>query len=65
VASAEQREELRQSLELHKRELRLAMQDLGTAARSWGSPAGSIRQRPARWLLGAFLVGLWLGRDGR
>jgi hypothetical protein len=65
VASTEKREVLRQSLEQHKQELRLAMQDLGTAARSWGDPALAIRHHPAQWLVGAFLVGVWLGRDGR
>jgi hypothetical protein len=65
VASSEQAEELRQSLEQHKHELRVAMQDLGTAARSWSNPTGSIREHPGRWLVGAFRVGLWLGRDGR
>jgi hypothetical protein len=62
MASSESREALRQSLEQHKEELRLAVQDLSTAARSWSDPAEAIRHRPAAWLTGAFIVGLWLGR---
>ena len=64
MASPQEREVLRQSLEQHKQELRLAVVDLGVAARSWTDPAESIRQHPVPWLVGAFLVGLWLGRDG-
>jgi hypothetical protein len=65
MARPEEREVLRQSLEQHKEELRLAVQDLRIAARSWGSPSESIRLRPGTWLVGAFAVGLWLGRGGR
>jgi hypothetical protein len=53
---------MRQTLEQHKEELRLAVQDLSVAARSWSDPAEAIRHRPAAWLTGAFIVGLWLGR---
>jgi hypothetical protein len=65
MARPEEREVLRQSLEQHKQELRLAVQDLGIAARSWSNPSESIRLHPGMWLLGAFAVGLWLGRGGR
>ena len=58
MASAEDRETLRQSLEQHKQELRVAVQDLGTAARSWSDPTTSIRERPIPWLVGAFVLGL-------
>ncbi len=62
MARPENREALRQSLEQHKHELRLAVQDLSVAARSWSDPSESIRLRPGAWLAGAFVVGLWLGR---
>jgi hypothetical protein len=65
MARPEDSEAVRQSLEQHKQQLRLAVQDLGVAARSWGDPSGSIRRHPGAWLLGAFAFGLWLGRDGR
>jgi len=65
MASAEDREMLRQSLEQHKQELRIAVQDLGTAAKSWSDPTASIRERPIPWLIGAFVLGWWFGRDNR
>jgi hypothetical protein len=62
VASPEQREALRQNLEQHKQDLRLAVQDLTVAARSWSDPTESIRLHPGTWLASAFVFGLWLGR---
>jgi hypothetical protein len=62
MASPETREALRQTLDQHKEDLRLAVQDLSIAARSWSNPSESIRLRPGVWLAGAFVVGLWLGR---
>jgi len=61
MASPANREALRQSLEQHKQELRVAVQDLSIAARSWSDASESIRLRPGAWLGSAFLVGLWLG----
>jgi hypothetical protein len=65
MASPEERETVRQSLEQHTQELRLAVQDLGIAARSWSDPSEVVRSHPAGWICGGFLVGLWLGRLGR
>jgi hypothetical protein len=62
MARPEQREAVRQSLEQHKQDLRLAVQDLTIAARSWSDPSESIRLHPGAWLASAFVVGLWLGR---
>ena len=62
MARPEGREALQQALEQHKQELRLAVQDLTIAARSWSDPSESIRLHPGAWLAGAFVVGLWLGR---
>ena len=64
MASPEHREALEQNLEQHKQELRLAVQDFSTAARSWSHPSEAVRQHPGRWLVGAFVVGLWLGSRG-
>jgi hypothetical protein len=65
MARPEDRESVRQSLEQHKHELRIAVQDLGVAARSWSDPSELIRQHPGLWLLGGFLFGVWLGRGVR
>ena len=62
MASPEHREALQQNLEQHKQELRVAVQDLTVAARSWSDPSESIRVHPGAWLASAFLVGVWLGR---
>lgn len=56
---------LEQSLEHHKQELRVAVQELGLAARSWSSPAELVRQNPAAWMVAAFVLGWWLGRDSK
>jgi len=65
MSSVEDREALKQSLDHHKHELRMAVQDLGIAARSWSNPTETIREHPAVWLVGAFVLGLWLGRDSK
>ena len=62
MASPEHREALEQNLEQHKQELRVAVQDLSIAARSWSDPSESIRLHPGTWLASAFVFGLWLGR---
>jgi hypothetical protein len=56
----EERQLLRQSIDEHRRELRLAVDELREAARSW-TPRDAVRERPLPWLLGGLLVGLWLG----
>lgn len=61
MARPEGREALQQALEQHKQQLRLAVQDLTIAARSWSDPSESIRLHPGAWLAGAFVVGFWLG----
>ena len=62
MASPEHREALQQNLEQHKQELRLAVQDLTVAAKSWSDPTESIRLHPGSRLTGAFVFALWLGR---
>jgi hypothetical protein len=63
VARPENPELLRQSLEQHKQELRVAVQDLRVAARAWSHPRESVREHPVAWLAAAFLFGLWFGQD--
>ncbi|HEV7732755.1 MAG TPA: hypothetical protein VGR62_11360 [Candidatus Binatia bacterium] len=61
MAEPEERAVLRQNIEVHKRELRLAVDDLREAALSWTDPRDLIRERPATWLLVGLAAGLWLG----
>lgn len=61
MARPESVERIRQDMDVHRRELRDAMHELGEAARSWADPTDTIRARPAAWLVGALGVGLWLG----
>ena len=61
MAVPEEREAIRQNLEEHKREIRVAVEELTQAAKSWPDPRERIRSRPGAWLLGGVLVGLWIG----
>jgi hypothetical protein len=65
MARPEEREVLRQNLEGHKRELRLAVHELREAALGWPDPREHIREQPVRWLLGGLVLGLWLGWSRR
>jgi len=65
MARPEEREVLRQNLEGHKRELRLAVREVREAALVWPDPRPRIRERPAPWLLGGLMIGFWLGWRGR
>ena len=62
MASDETREDLQQSLEAHKRELGLAVRDLGAAAQPWNRVDDAIRRRPAAWMVAGVIAGIWLGR---
>ena len=61
---AEQREDLLQGIERDQEEVRVAVHDLTGAARSTLNLREHIRQFPLTWAIGAFLVGVWLGRRG-
>jgi hypothetical protein len=61
MAHPEEREILRENLEGHKRELRLAVHELREAALVWPDPRERIRERPVGWLLGGLVIGFWLG----
>jgi hypothetical protein len=61
VSSLESREVIEQSLEQHKQELRVAVADLSTAARPLSRPRDRVRAQPVLWVIGACLLGVWLG----
>ncbi len=61
---AEQRQDLLQSIEREEEEVRVAVAELTDAARSKLDLGEHIKRYPLTWALGAFLVGLWLGRRG-
>jgi hypothetical protein len=65
MASREQRETIHQSIEFHKGELRLAIDELRLAARPLTALSEAIRARPLSWLLAGGAVGCWLGMRGR
>jgi hypothetical protein len=65
MSSREQRETLHQSIEFHKGELRLAVEELRVAARPWTVLSEAIRARPLYWLLAGGAVGCCLGMRGR
>ena len=62
---AEQRGELLESLEHEREELREAVHELTGAARSTITVSEYIRAAPLSWLLGGFMLGLWLGARRR
>lgn len=61
MATPDQIEQLHGTLEEHERELRLAVQELTTAARSWADPREPIRDRPFTWLASGLVLGCVLG----
>ena len=61
---AEQREDLLQSIERCQKEVNVAMHELTGAAGSKLDVSAHIKQFPLTWVIGAFLVGIWLGSRG-
>lgn len=62
----EQRDNLLQSIERDQQEVRLAVQELTGAAQSSLDVRERIKEFPLTWVVGALLVGMWLGSgDGR
>jgi hypothetical protein len=53
--------QIRQDMDVHRRELREAFDELRAAARSWADPGDPVRTHPAAWLLGAMAIGMWFG----
>lgn len=64
IEFAEQREDLLQSIQRDEEEVRAAVQQLTTAARSHLEVREYIKAFPMSWMIGAFLVGAWLGISG-
>lgn len=61
---ADQRDELLDSIERDQAEVRVAVHELTDAAREQLDLGEHIKRFPMAWLLGGFLLGLWLGRPG-
>jgi hypothetical protein len=59
---AEQREELLHGIEQDEEEVRVAVHELTGAARSTLDVTEHIKKFPLTWVVGAFLIGAWLGR---
>lgn len=60
----EQRDHLRQSIEQDEEKMRVAMHELAGAARFKLDLGERIKQSPLTWVIGACLVGAWLGSRG-
>jgi hypothetical protein len=60
----EQREHLLQSIEQDDEKMRVAMHELAGAARFKLDLRERIRRFPLTWVVGACLVGAWLGSRG-
>jgi hypothetical protein len=56
-----QRDNLLDSIELDRRDQRVALHDLSRAAGNTLDLGDHIRSSPIAWMLGALLVGAWLG----
>ena len=61
---AEQRDGLLRSIEQDQEEVRGAVQELTSAARSTVNVSEHIRESPLSWVMGGLLVGAWLGSRG-
>jgi len=59
-AYSDRRQELLRSIEHNRAEMRRAVDDLRGAARKL-SPRDRIVSHPMPWILGALLLGVWLG----
>ena len=64
VDFAERREGLRQSIERDQEEVRGAVQELVDAAQARFDFRERVKESPLAWVIGACLVGLWLGSRG-
>jgi hypothetical protein len=60
----EQRDHLLQSIERDDERMRVAMHELAGAARFKFDVGERIKQFPLTWVIGACLVGAWLGSRG-
>ena len=61
----DEREALRQAIEEDKAELLDAVDELKAAVQHQFQLRERIAEHPVPWLVGGFLLGLWLSRRGR
>lgn len=57
----EDRARMLESVEMHKRELRLAADDFKDATQTWTSLRNLVRTNPRDTLVSGLVLGLWLG----
>ena len=57
-----ERQALLRSLDDHKRDLRVAIEDLRAAASPWVVLDEAIRDRPGTWMIAGLVAGMWFGR---
>lgn len=60
----EARRTLAGRIERHRGELRRGVEELTAAVRGFTRPIAPVREAPALWLVGGFVLGLWLGSGG-
>lgn len=63
-AYVDEKRRLEESLRESREQLEVAVDDLKHAARETLTPGEVIARRPYLWLIGAFAVGVYLGRRG-
>lgn len=63
TTDADERDLLRQSIERQEAELRDAVDDLTHAVKRELTLTARVAENPRPWLVGAFLLGVWLGRS--
>jgi len=61
MAVTEERAVVHEALVEHRRELRLAFEDLKQATREFADPRDPIREHPSRWIVGGLVAGFLLG----
>jgi len=61
---AEQRDDLLQSIQHDQEVVHGAIQELAEAAHETLSLSEHIRRYPLAWVIGGFVVGVWLGAAG-
>jgi hypothetical protein len=62
MSEDEERAALQESIERNETELRNAVDDLTHAVKRELTIGNRVAENPFAWVLGAFLVGMWLGR---
>jgi hypothetical protein len=63
VTEPDEREALRESIERNEADLREAVDELTHVVKRELTLGTRVADDPAPWLVGAFLLGIWLGRS--